>query len=546
MDEPEDTRTETFVDTYVPTQPSLGGGAGVFPTYAEKMLLDGGQGDYPRSRSGFGGPDRSYQASSGLIPYDSLYGGIYPSHPDVFDPVNRTLGFFSSHQALAWEGDGFQNASATLDGSLFPLFIRNYEPDRSQVRFGPFSGDLLYLGAGALYSDFQGAQRFPDGREDGFISYIDLGARAVAQITDQFYLALGLNLIYLPGTNQLGFSINNGNLTPGLAFALERQGSYRGWDYRVFDRFSGAFGALGVFEDLSSDAFNAAGRYSFGINGRFDDRGTDSLFDNESILFANRIGASASALTSPVWRSSLNVDHTDFWRTFDFEDGGSRDHFGALLGYEGAGLPLSPSFSYDVFSNDSFESFNHRVAATLRGRVAENLALSASTGYFWTTDLNPDRQSWLWNLNLTHDLSERTVQTFGVGQDLVTNDFTPDQAWATYARYRLSHRVSTRLYGSILLQHSEAERLNDTGGSRTADLAGVKLSYRPLDYTEVFAQTAWEETQWEGDAPQDRSIYQVGLNQRILSRLYGGLLAQYEDTDFFDERLYWLTIRRYF
>jgi hypothetical protein len=515
------------------------------------MLMGGGSdgraGDYMRSfGGGLGGPDSPYQTASGIFPYDSTYGGVYSQHPEIFRPINQTLGFFGPNQALSIEGQRFQNTSASLDGNLLPFFTRAYEPDRAHVRLGPFSADLLYLGAGALYSNYNGPRQFPEGREDGLISYIDFGVRAVAQITDQFYLALGTSLVYLPETNKLGFLVSNRS-GPGLSLTLDHHATVNGWDYRVFDFLSGGYRSLQYFENFENDAWETAGRYSFGLRNQLNDRGTNSLFDDRSVYFSNLLGASASSLITPAWRTTFSATHTDFWQTFDFDGAGSRERLGALLGYEGAALPLAPFFSYDLYSIDGFDSLINQASAGLRGKIAENLTLSASTGFLWTAEMPVDRESSLWRINLTHDLSERTVQSVGLGKSFFTNDFANEYALASFVNYRISHRLTNRLYGTTFLQHNKADPLTAEPTEIISDTVGIRMSFRPLNYTELFATTAWQQTQ---HSPQDverhRSIYQVGVNQRILSRLTAGLLAQYEETDFFDEYLYRLTIRRYF
>ncbi|MBU6301521.1 MAG: hypothetical protein KGS60_08210 [Verrucomicrobia bacterium] len=553
---PEPSVVDSYVDTYVPSiVPSAEAtgsmGQGVFPTYGEKMLMgggaDGSKSDYMRSfGGGVGGPDSAYQTSTGIFPYDSTYGGIYTQHPEVFGPINRTLGFFGPNQALSLEGGRLQNTSVSLDGTLLPLFTRTYEPDRAHVRAGPFTADLLYLGAGALYSDYNGPRTFPEGREDGFMSYIDFGVRAVAQLTDQFYLALGTSLIYLPDSNKLGFLVTNRS-APGISLTMDHHATRNGWDYRIYDNFVGGFRSLQYFENFDNDAMEAAGRYTFGLGGRFNDQGSGSLFDEDAIVFSNVVGASVSGLINPAWRTTFRASHADLWRTFDMDDAGSRERIGALLGYEGAVLPLAPYVSYDVFSNDTFESLYHMTNAGLRGKLSENLSLSTSAGYLWTTDLPADRESLLWRAVLSHDLSERTVQSVGIGRNFFANDFSDEFAVASLLNYRISHRVSNRIYGSTFLSHTKAEPLGNVGDQVTSDTAGVRMSFRPLDYTEVFATTAWQHSEHTPQTLEmNRSIYQVGVNQRILSRLTAGLLAQYEEADFFDEYLYRLTIRRYF
>jgi len=550
--EEEQSLSETFVDTYVPTEiPSVASSvetaAGVFPTAEEKLLLgsgaDGGRGDYPRSR----GSDSAFQSASGIFPYAGSYGGIYPSHPDEFQGVNRVLGFFSPNDALVWEGRAFQNTSVAVDGSLFNLFVRDFEPDRAMFHAGPASLDLYYLGAGALYSDYRGPQSFPDGQDDGLIGYIELGGRGLLQLTDQFYLSLRTDLIYLPGSNEIGFSTWSGLLGgPAISVLLNHQGVVGRWDYRIYDTLSGGFQSMNLFGQLNEDAFDSAGRYSFGIARGSSDDSSAELFGDGSRFLSNVVGARASALVSPVWRTTYSLEHQNFWALDDGGDGGTRDHAGVLLGYEGSGIPLSPFLGYDVFSNDKLESFYHTVETGVNGRIAENLSLLASTGILWTSGFTENQESGLARLALRHDWTERTAQTFGVGQGFFLDPLSDDVDLSRFVNYSLNHRLTSRTQGALFAQKSASDQ---SVGGRVGDRVQVaaRLNYRPLDYTDVFAQVAFERTELPGGASNsDRSVVQIGINQRLLSRLTAGILMQYEEADFFDESLYQLTVRRYF
>jgi hypothetical protein len=304
---------------------------------------------------------------------------------------------------------------------------------------------------------------------------------------------------------------------------------------------------MNLFGQLNEDAFDSAGRYSFGIaRSRLEDDRAD-LFDESNMFVSNVVGANASSLVSPEWRTTFAVDHSNFWTLRDGDEGRTRDHAGVLLGYEGARLLLSPFAAYDVFSNDQLSSFYHTVDTGVNGRIAENLSLLASTGFLWTSGLIEEQESWLWRVALGHDISERTRQTFGVGQDFFLDPVSDDVALASYLNYGLFHRITSRTQAALFAQKSESDER--VGGSRAGDSVqfAARLYYRPLDYTTVFVQDAYERFEANGrDSKQERSVFQLGVNQRISSRLTAGILAQYEETDFFDESLYQLTVRRYF
>jgi hypothetical protein len=160
--------------------------------------------------------------------------------------------------------------------------------------------------------------------------------------------------------------------------------------------------------------------------------------------------------------------------------------------------------------------------------------------------MDEEQESGLWRVALGHDVSERTRQTFGVGQGFFLNPVADDVALASYLNYGLSHRITSRTQGALFAQKSDSEAGVGTQAGDSLQFA-ARLNYRPLDYTDVFVQAAHERFEGTGqDSGLDRSVLQVGLNQRLMSRLTAGILAQFEQSDFFDESLYQLTVRRYF
>lgn len=514
---------------------------GYFPTQDDSVYI--GDRDYPRSSRGNAttDPDRHSQNFNGIFPYESPDPTFYDHYDYVFDPLDRTLGFFAPHQALVWESQRYHEFSFMADAGL-DLFTRAYDPDRAHVKMGPLYFDLLSMGAGVLYSDYRGVEYFPEGEEDGWLSFVDLQIRAVMQFTETFYLIVSGHFVYLPGDNEFGFYLGDG-FGPYSVARLNYQARLREWDVLVYDELRVRFGG-DLFWDAYEPAFERAGRYSFGFNDRYRN---NSYFDDENMALSNKVAVNASRPLGPDWRLWLEADHTDYWRSYDFVDHGHWDHLGALIGYEGSELPFSPYLEYDAYSADTFETSYHTAYLGARGRLSENLRLNARGGRFWSVGREPEQESWVWDVGLTHDVNERTWQRVEVGQGYFIDEFSDDSALSQYASYSVGYRVTEWAYATAYAQWSEDEFLTGRGGEWQREIYGGNLNFRLLDYTSMDAGAAYERRRSLPDQEVDEHrLYYAGLSHQLYSRTQLWFRYQFEDAESFDESLYTAGIRRYF
>lgn len=541
--DPGETATVTdHVDTLVSSETENGG---FFPTSADLALL--GDKDYPRSGSVRGGPDNRSQLATDIFMYESVRQDFYTRNREAFAPVNRILGVFTPHKTFTMELPNAPLAGVALDAS-FPILTRQFQPENAHIKAGPLAFDLLWLGAGALWSDYNGPITFADGEEDGWISFLDLAVRGTLKITDTIYLSFAGSIIYLPGTNELAFRVlNNSNPTSVLeVFYQKRLG---GWDLLFFDRFLGRPG-IDVFADLQEDGSDRAGRYQFGFDGA---RERSDFFSNDSVWFTNQIAASATSMVgSSDWRFQADANHFDFWRSFDFEDHATRDTLGLQLGYEGNNIPFSPSLSYLASTFDGFESFFHRLQLQLHGRITENIKASAMGGYLWTSGTEIERSSGLWRVGLNHSFSQKGNHGFNIGQQLFEDPFSPEVLLTTYYRYFVNYQLAHRLNAAAYAQYSDGERIVSRdpriglGDVKFYTLSG-SLTYQPLDFTRIIGSIAYQRNQ-QGDVngESERLLYRFQLMQQLASRLTLQTMYQYEDFDggmSFDEHLVSMSLR---
>lgn len=512
---------------------------GYFPTSNDNFYL--GDHDYPRQQSigeRWIQPDSRAQLATGIGAFGEQDPTFFDEHDYIFGPLDDGLGFLADHQALAWESARPQYVDFAIDGDL-PMFTREFEPDKAHVKAGPLYMDLLSIGAGVLYSDYEGLENFREGEEDGWLSYAELHMRALFQVSNNFYIAASGRMVYLPGSNRVAFRLGNG-FGPNVLARLNYQARVNDWDLLVYDEVRArSYGDL-----FDSGAIERAGRYSFGFTDAY--RGRD-YFDNEVFHLANEAGAKASRLLNPDWRLSAAIDRTDTWQTHDLDNHATRHHAGLLVGYEGSDIPFSPYASYDVDTVDDFDSFFHRNYIGGRGRITENLSLDARGGLLWTTGRSPDQERWLWSVGLKHDLSERTHHSVWFGQDFFIDDFTNEVLATDYLRYQIGHRVTKKVYARAFVQLSDDEYLEgreEFNGQN--QLYGANLNVRPGDYTNVLAGAAYQRRDFHEERDWERMLYFLQVNQQIMSRTTLWFKYQFEEAELFDEHLYSTGIRKYF
>jgi hypothetical protein len=526
-------------------------GGGFFPTLSETALLRG-----PYDARSYGGsytvdsPDRIEQNATDIFPYQDPVPNFYQRNERFFRPLDQFFGFLTPFDTLTVENDRLRNVALSVDANL-GILTRAFSHDQAMVKAGPLYLDVLWVGAGVLWSDFSGLTNFQEGDEDGWTGYIELGIRLAARITDSIYLTAGANLIYLPFENELAFRALTGEL-PGAALSLVYSDDLGAWDVSIFNYFQGRSG-LNFAGQLNDEGIDRAGRYWFGIQ----QERANEFYDEDGVFFTNTLGVSATRLVlNDEWRYWVEARHLDFWGSFDFDDHRVRDQLSTWLGYEGSDIPFAPRFFYDVWDFDgAFQGSDvllHRVGAAFTGRITENINWEGDIGYmFGTGDADTNYDSVLWNIGLSQAVSEDFTHFIRFGQGLFFNDLQNQALMSRYLRYGFDHRLGQRSSVSGFVQYADEEYdlVSDTLRERYG--AGATLSIYPLDFTAVNFLGLWEQTRdIEGGSDGERWIGRVELSQRLGLRLSGQLFYQYEDNDggpgSFTEHVTGLSLRRYF
>jgi len=310
------------------------------------------------------------------------------------------------------------------------------------------------------------------------------------------------------------------------------------WDVLLYDDLRSRYGS----DLFDSGAIDRAGRYHFGFMDTH--RGQD-MFEGDGFYIVNEAGVNASRPLDD-WRLWLDANRQDRWLGYDFEDHAARYRASAMLNYEGSRLPFSPYLHYIVDSPEELDTFHHRVYIGGRGRLTENIMLDGRVGYMWTQNRNPDRDWVVWNMGVTHDISERTRHGVRVGQDYVSDDFTGDEAVADFVRYDIGHRVSSTIYARAYAQWSDTEHLARPEYSGEREAYGGSVSYRPGSYTDVTLGGYFERWHTTDEDVNERLLYYARVSHRIASRTTVWFRYQFEDYETFDENVYSAGIRKYF
>lgn len=523
---------------------------GYFPTAGEYRLLRGSANSRSGGVEGNIGQDLRLQTATGIFPYQDPVPNFYQKNPGLFTNLDHLLGVFTPNNAWTIESQELRHTAMTLDANL-GILTRSFSPDLAMVKAGPLYFDLLWIGAGAVWSDFNGRSNFRDGQGDGLVSYLDLGFRGLFRFTDTIYLSAAGRLMYLPQSNELAFGLGYGNQASAgvdLFFA----DTWGDWDVSFTSSFSGRPG-LSFYDNTSSGGADRAGRYSFGFQQRRANP-TSRFANNGSVFFGNRVAFNASRLVlGGSWRFWSTLSHRDFWRGFDFENHGKRDQLSLMLGYEGSIMPFAPLISYDLYSFDGFESLYHRFQIGLTGRLTENIHWAGNAGYFFNTGGSNQSGRFTWNMNLTQNLTARTSHSLSFGESFFANDVVNEALTSRFVNYRVSYHFARNLQLSLFAQVSDREnaivrRVNTPDATERAG-GGATLTYQPLDFTAINASIL-HDVSLKPHEVSDRWVTRLSITQQLSMRLTGTLMYQYEESNgrnsSFTEHMIQCGLRRYF
>ncbi len=543
----------------------------LYPTDMEAIYPYTWGGEYPRSAPRPAqNLDSRAMAYQRLVPHSPNASDDADTFPENYDPEadpfqsalrpSRSIFRpFDTRDSLFVREYGLGTYGVSLLGDVAdesinaPFLTRRFDPELAHFKAGPLFLDVRSMGVGMLYSDYQGPRTFPEGDEDGLLSYIDLQLRGLVRITNNLYATLNGRVVYLPFENRLGIGADGFGLGLTPIFSANYDRMVGNWSFQVYDVLKVGNPFLLRTDMFGTDATQQAGRYTFGyIFGQ--DRQAPYFNSFESLVVANTVGASASTplqLRGDDWRLWFTAAHSDFWRTFELNDHISLDNLGTMLAYQGSVLPFAPVFHYNVISNDSFDSLAHRFFIDGRGRLTENLTLRSGAGYLVTDGYKADQSRFLWRTALDHQINSRMYQQFWLGSNFLESEFSDDLAVSRNAGYSFLTDLTSRLSGQYLMAFGDTEALDGVFTGQTQDYR-LQFDYRLWSYTRLLFGSAYHvvdrdrQDSLPAPDPYHRWIHYVRLNQQIAARTTWWLGYQLEESSLVQENLYQSGIRRYF
>lgn len=519
---------------------------GYFPTLGESALL---RGPYNNRSQGASmgteeGPDLRKQTATDIFPYEDSDPDFYQRNQNFFKPLNQTLGWLTPQDAWTVQFNELDNTSLTVDGNL-GILTRQFAPELATIKAGPLYFDILWLGAGVLWSDYNGNLNTTGGKGDGVIGYVDVGLRGILRVSDSIYISAVADLMYLPFSNR--FALRFGGTQPALLTRLNYSKTFGPWDVLLYDEFRGQ-PSLNWFGPANVNGYDRAGRYFYG----FQTSGPTNSFQNSNyVRFSNTIGSSLSRLVfDDAWRLWIIATHLDYWQGYGFTNHQRQEHLGAALGYEGSRIPFAPRFSYDMYMFGKSNNIMHQAMLSLTGRLTENLNWMGRVGEMFNTGTRSKSNQFLWNLDFRHTLTKNTSHSLGFGQTVFYNNVVGESILSKFVQYSINQRFSGRAYGSVFIQYADSETNLQTMQNSRRTSAGVAFNYQPLDFTQVSAAIIYEKFK-QTALMSDRWRYTLTATQQLGMRLTGSVFYQYEDYQAnspsrFSEHVVGVTLRRYF
>jgi hypothetical protein len=439
------------------------------------------------------------------------------------------------------------------------LNLRKY----SGVRIGIFILDDLTIGAGGMYSDYSGllprgggGTKFKSALvdQDPWAAMVWARMSLTTYVTNTFALTIRPSGFWLPLEGKFGYSAFNGflglgnaQLMPQAIFELAyKTDLWRSWQFSFHDYFMGVMERRSVLDegillganlrDMSS--YDTAGRYAFGgfappMNGT---TANDSLslnnnfFKGGSILFRNIGKATLSKSIGENTTASFFYMRQDGWDD-QFNHFSAFNRIGAMLTQNGPLLTKYIGYN-SIFSDESApRSMAQWAYSGFRATLRPNLTAWASVGYLWTHGGVSDRNSTLWRAAIEHNIGPKTTHGISVGKTVTDPDFGAIYV-GDFARYFITHELSSRVSLRLMAQHFKGERL-DVGSDNEykSNVLGGLISCNLGEQDTLVLFNAYEEFSSWGMQGWELLNHRLSYFHQFTPDLEGQLFYQYQHGD---------------
>lgn len=376
----------------------------------------------------------------------------------------------------------------------------------TQYKFGPFLIDSLSVGAGLMYSEYDGplprSTRFSRvaAAGDEWASILWTNFRISAYVTNRFALTLRPFIYYLPFENKIGYS----GLTAGV-FGFRSginpnsslQAAYRTrigslWEFSLYESFRAIMTQRALLNeslmyyagsrDLSE--YDTAGRYGFGAMAppidnsirRTDFRFNDKLFDNNRIMYSNSAVARMTGTLGQDMTANFMYRRMDQW-------GEGLDHLGGWNSIRATLVQTRPLIqkylSYNASTRDGSNLWLQWLSAGSIANIGPHFKAFVSGGHYWTTggDKNfANRNSWIGRFGIEHWMGPNLWQSVSFGR-LVSDPEYGGQYLADFARYQITANLSPRVMARLYMQQAKGERVDSlTASDYSSEAYGAMLT----------------------------------------------------------------------
>lgn len=372
---------------------------------------------------------------------------------------------------------------------------RGFEPEQAQLKLGPIF--IRFASASTTFLGSDNINLTQTNRESGVIAIAQLNMIILGQLTENLQLTIAGSLVYLPLTNQAGFSgfgTQPLQLNIGMVPAIQSQISYEtrllGWPVIFADDFHVGSGSYSnstrddsvMFEGANFDKQSRAGRYAFGHTGQTSSsRGftnSNANSQNEFIYFSNVVSAATTrALPSDVLLNA-KVSHENIWyNSANRGLPGLRDEASIRLQWDRVNLRFKPFVQYSASRTNQTPGIDQTAQAGISGPITNQLSLLASIGEFFPS--GGLSSSTIWTVALNHEAGPYTTESLSYSRTVSAFDQEYDQNVSYYLRQVLGPTMYAQLFASYgtstgIFIASESTILR----------SGIRLTYAPSPRTQ--------------------------------------------------------------
>lgn len=479
------------------------------------------------------------------------------------------------------EGNGFLGIRAGAGFRAPSVFLRTDQLRRRNlrgVRFGPFFINDPTMGAGLLYSDYQGTRVGGGGRgrggDDNWASVVWGSVNVSAYVSNSFALSIRPFVFWLPMEGKLGWSAGSAmfgfgsqsQMAPNSMLDFAYATKVGNWDLSVYDRFSammlrssfldGGLFYQAIAQDLTP--IDTAGRYALGGYGSTitDTRNNsnisvnDRFLDNDSMQLRNMAGVMLNGLLAETIRSSFFYQRYDSWDD-SFNHNGSWNTLGAFFMQP---LPRITKYAgYTATFQDQGDSLIQWAFAGFNAGLSPTLSIDARVGYVWADTGRQGRESAMGQVSLQHQLGERTFHGITAGR-MVTDPEFNSRYLADFVRYYLVHQMSMNAELRLFAQASRFERLNGSSYERSSFAAGALFTWRISPYSRVTILNSYETADFAITGRQwEMWTHRIGYSHQLSETLSAQAFYQYQHSDSdgsvgdaFSEHLFYMGVVKQF